>query len=356
MTPDRRVQLDRVFELRQTRVDQVIADMRGALIVGVGALGELQCRVGHFVFRTAAVFRNRLDHVPVTIARGEIHLRVGAARIAAQHAFDRAQGFDEIAPIDDAQRAQAADAVAHRHLIGGLLLVFRLDRLRGRRAGFGERLFDPRHRQRERITVTLQAPHEFRDERAAHRRTRTRHVGDDEDQILGILLDHFDNAIGPRVGEVAIGAVGGNVRRDASQVFDQRETQHDRNGPQFTDRQRGDTLICRDESLETVERDAPVAVRDRFGGNVVDARKTAFQLRQFPAIALGQMPARRADLLLDDVEIVEQPVAGRRDSAIVGDRIGEHGRGLDQDRFVFGQARQQPVRHVFGRFLMRSGQ
>ena len=55
--------------------------------------------------------------------------------------------IDELAPIHDREQTQAADAVADRHLVRGLLLVFRLHQLRDRQTRFGQRLFDPRQRQ-----------------------------------------------------------------------------------------------------------------------------------------------------------------------------------------------------------------
>src|SRR3546814_14126904 len=63
-------------------------------------------------------------HVAVAVAGGEIHRRVDAGRIFAQALLDQAAVLDEIAPVDRRQRAQAADAVADRDLIGGLLLRF----------------------------------------------------------------------------------------------------------------------------------------------------------------------------------------------------------------------------------------
>ena len=49
------------------------------------------------------------------------------------------------------------------------------------------------------------------------------------------------------------------------------------------------------------------------------------------------------DLLLDQVEIVEQPFGRRRYPAIVPGRRGQQLAGIDQDRFVVVQARQQEI-------------
>src|SRR3546814_2792729 len=66
--------------------------------------------------------------------------------------------------------------------------------------------------------------------------------------------------------------------------------------------------------------DPAVAVRDRVERDVVHARqpvgRAAVQARQFAAVALGQVAPRDAHLLLDQVEVVEQPVARRRQAAL----------------------------------------
>jgi hypothetical protein len=49
----------------------------------------------------------------------------------------------------------------------------------------------------------------------------------------------------------------------------------------------------------------------------------------------------RANLLFDEIEIVEQPFPGRRDPAVRLDRGRQQVAGLDQDRLVLGQPLQK---------------
>ena len=90
-----------------------------------------------------------------------------------------------------------------------------------------------------------------------------------------------------------------------------------------------------------------VAMRHRFQRDVIDARQagrlTARQARQLAAVARRQVPAGGADLLLDQVEIVEQPFTGRRDRALGLDRRGEQIEGAQQGLLVRRQPRQQEV-------------
>ena len=66
---------------------------------------------------------------------------------------------------------------------------------------------------------------------------------------------------------------------------------------------------------ETLRIDPAIAMGDRLQSDIIDARKTgggsSRKKRQFPAIAFGKMTPGRADLLLDQIEIIEKPFAGR---------------------------------------------
>jgi outer membrane protein OmpA-like peptidoglycan-associated protein len=56
------------------------------------------------------------------------------------------------------------------------------------------------------------------------------------------------------------------------------------------------------------------------------------------------VPARRADLLVDQVQVVEQPLAGRRDAVAGADRLGQQRATVVQYRLVRIQPPQQRIR------------
>src|SRR5438046_197539 len=91
-----------------------------------------------------------------SIAAGASDGVVDARGIGAEDRLDRAQRLDEAAPVGRKQQAQAADAVADRHLVAGLLLVFRLHQLLDGEPCFGEALLEPGHGQRERGALALE--------------------------------------------------------------------------------------------------------------------------------------------------------------------------------------------------------
>ena len=88
-------------------------------------------------------------------------------------------------------------------------------------------------------------------------------------------------------------------------------------------------------------------MRDQFQGDAVGARKTdgqaARQQRQFAAVRGRQQTPDRADLLFDQVEIVQQPFGGRFDTAVLS--VGRRHQiiRLDQHPLVLVQSRQQFV-------------
>ena len=66
---------------------------------------------------------------------------------------------------------------------------------------------------------------------------------------------------------------GGDAHRDAAQILDQRQTQHDGDGPQLAQPQRGDRLVRRDETAETVRIHPSIAVGDGLKRDVIHARQ-----------------------------------------------------------------------------------
>lgn len=86
---------------------------------------------------------------------------------------------------------------------------------------------------------------------------------------------------------------------------------------------------------------------DRFERKVIHTRKfggrSVRQTGQFAAVALGQMPLGRANLLFDQVEVVEQPFRGRRDPTVRRHRRSQQITNFYEDAFVLAQPCQQVV-------------
>ncbi len=139
-----------MFQFTAAVVDQVIADVRAAVGLAQRCRArprEVDGAVGHLFFGQPACFGDRLNHMAIAVATGEIHAGIGGDRVAAQGAFDHAHRFDELAPVQRAQQAQAADAIADRDLVSRLLLIAGADQLLDVETRIGQLLFDPGQRQ-----------------------------------------------------------------------------------------------------------------------------------------------------------------------------------------------------------------
>ena len=370
---------DRRFQALAARPDQVVADMAETLVAagsGTGGGRQRDGLPGDLDLRRPRQPRHPLDRMAVAVAGGEVHLRMNAGRVAAQRLLDARQRLDEIAPVHRAEQAQAADAVGHRHLVGRLLLALGMHPLLDRRAAFAEALLQPGQRQRERRALALQPARELGHEGARQRRLGARHVGDEQDQLARRLLGRLQHAGGPGRGEVAVDAAGGDERADAAQVLDQRQPEHDRHRPQLAEQQRLHRLVGGDEARQRAARQPGVGVRDHLQRERIDARlaglrrmrrgaadraapvaggrrggivdrgrrqRIADQPRQLAAVAPGQVAPGGAHLLLDQVEVVEQPFGGRRHAPFGGRGAGELSVDAGQHALVVGQPGEQPV-------------
>ena len=308
---------------------------------------ELDGLFGDLRFGQSALAGDPFDGVAVLVSCRERHRAIDVRWIRAQRFLDDADVFDEIAPVDCGQEAETRDAVADRHLVRCLTLILRLDQLLDRPMRFPEPLLDPGQRERQRRGLALQSARELRHERARHRRQRSSHVRDDQDEAFRIPLRGRHHAIGPDIGEITLRPAGGDVDADAPEVFDQRESQHDRDRPELTELQRGHRLVCGDEAVEAVGVDPAVAMRDRRERDVIDARQTCRwtggQAWELAAVPAWQVPPGRADLFFDQMEVVEKPFASRTDP-LIGRCCGRQAPGdVDQDDFVRGEPREQLI-------------
>ncbi len=71
-------------------------------------------------------------------------------------------------------------------------------------------------------------------------------------------------------GAVPLDRAGGDPDSDATQILDQRQPQHDGDGPQFPQLQRRHRLVGRHETGKALGVDPAVAVRDRLEREIVD--------------------------------------------------------------------------------------
>src|SRR5207244_3617634 len=103
----------------------------------------------------------------------------------------------------------------------------------------------------------------------------------------------------------------------STNVFDEAEAKHRRDRPQLAHSQRHYRLIFANEKRDVVEIEVTFGVSNQLDGDFVGARisgeSSCRELGQLFVVALGKARPDLSDVLLDDVEIVEQPVPRRTD-------------------------------------------
>ena len=98
--------------------------MMVTIVIGSIPMGKLNSLARYLSFRQGTTFCQPVDNMPIAIPGNKIHVAVNIVNILQQHMFNMAHGFDKYFPVHRAQKSQAANRIADRNLIGGLLLGF----------------------------------------------------------------------------------------------------------------------------------------------------------------------------------------------------------------------------------------
>ena len=127
--------------------------------------------------------------------------------------------------------------------------------------------------------------------------------------LIGRLAVHSQQAIGNAVRLFPLHTTAHDAARGAPQVLDEHDSQCDRNRPQLADRQGLHALIGVHETTQRFDFETTVTVcdtgpRDAEDTGIADER-TVGELRQLPIEARRQIAADFADLLFDQMVIVE---------------------------------------------------
>ena len=165
---------------------------------------------------------------------------------------------------------------------------------------------------------------------------------------------HAEEPVGQRVRFLALGAARHDALRPAPEILHEHDPQRDRDRPQLADRQRLNPLVRAHEPAQHLGVETAVGMRDEGPGDAEDPRiageGSGSELRELPVVGRGQIIADLADLLLDEVIVVEQPFGGRRDRAALADCVRDRAIGVEQGRFVLLQAggERPPARRLRG--------
>jgi hypothetical protein len=289
-----------------------------------------------------------LDGPPVAVPRREVLVVVDPGRVVAESALDQAHGLHELLPVHRVDRGEAADAVPHRDPVGPLRERVGLEEPGHGRAALHELLLDPRQDERQRWRLPLEPFEQLLDEGCRKVLVRLGELGEQMRQPPGRRVGRFEQLLGPGDRGVAVRAPPRDPRGHAAEVLQECQAQHDRKRPELAERKRLHLLIGRDVPRDGLGVHAAVQVGDQLEGHVVDPREPgicpAGQLRQLPAVLRRKVAPRERGLLLDEVEVVEEPLRRERDPPSFRRRLRDDVVCLAEHALVVVEPREQPVR------------
>jgi len=232
------------------------------------------------------------------------------------------------------------------------------DRIRGR-AGRCQAVLEPYKRGRGARILVAQPMQQL-----DHERRRQRHavqLVQDFRHGFSAACARTEQPVGEAVGLLADGPPARNQVGRTPQVLDQHDSQRDGDGPELADRKRLHALVRADEPGKQLRVEATVRVGDECPGDPehawISGQRTLCKLGQLSVIARRQVVADLADLRLDDVVIVDQPLCGGRACASLGNCPGNGAVGLEQGPSIVAQTRdQRPDRDGPGRHMLGDGQ
>src|SRR5690606_39714814 len=121
--------------------------------------------------------------MPIAVARGKVHLRVGSAMILPENRFHGTEFLYKVTPIGRGQVAKRFNAVPHGNLIDGKFLIFLPYQVVARRARSRQMLFQPVEYQGERWPFALYLPNETCNERTVEDRICFGHLRNGQDEF-----------------------------------------------------------------------------------------------------------------------------------------------------------------------------
>ena len=267
-----------------------------------GRLSEPDRALRDVDFVNARSLGQLFDRLAVAISRRQIHVRVRRRRIFAQNALDAADRFHEERPIEGRQHAHRGDDVRDRQLIDRLPMLFDADQFVGRFPLRRDERPDPPPRRRRSHGLIAKAVKHFDDE-------GRRRFGREMERGFRFLGRHQTGRELPRRFPFLLRAQ--RLHREPAEIFHQRQTQHDRDGPELADCQRHHILIRVGKTPERVVIESSSRVGDKIARQQIDARiappAACRNRRQLFVILPRQAPPNFLNLRPDDVMVVAEP-------------------------------------------------
>ena len=340
-----------LFEQEPPARNQVVPDVMAPVVLGRRQLrlageGDGAARDRHF--RLLRAPRQLLDGMAVAVARRKIHLDVRAGRIFSKRLLDQSDAIEKQRPLNRREQSHARDHVPDRELIGRFALMLDPQHLLRSVALRLQRTLQRLPGGSRRGGLIAQPLQQFDDEGRRQSSVRLELGPEELVDGAGRIRSPVRQERDPPASLAAAAARRHHAVGQPAQFLDQRDAKHDGHRPRFAHRERRDALVRGHEVHERVEIQPAGRVRDQLARDHVDARvarqRTARELRKLDVVLLGQIASNLADLILDDVIVVAQPVFGAdRWRAGAGLGLKELVRGVQLPRALVETGKERPA-------------
>jgi hypothetical protein len=288
-----------------------------------GRAGQLHGLARHLELSSLRSPGQHLHLCPVHVARGEIHR--GEPRNGSEHFVHHTDALEKLGPVDGGEPPHAGDDVADRDVRLGLRLVCLGYDLVGGRPLRSKVLVEPVEGGRDGHCLVTKPLDQLHGERAGQRGVTqaTQNLIDRLRRSTAETQKPVRHLVGPGAG-----VAGTDHRlREPPQVFQQRHPKVDGDGPELPDAERLDVLVHADESPQRFQLEPTVGMGHVGPGQPVDARiplevtlgDLGQQAVEAPREVIPDLPV----LFVHDEEVVENPLFGRRDLALLPNRFDD---------------------------------
>jgi hypothetical protein len=178
--------------------------------------------------------------------------------------------------------------------------------------------------------------------REGPRQIRLVHLRQNRCHWLRFALGGAQEPVGQDVGLLPCRSAAHYSIGQSPQVLHQHDPQRDRDRPELADGQRLHSLVGAHEPPQHLRVVSAVGMRDESPGEAEDARisfqRSVRELRKLAVEAGWKIALDLADLLIDDVKIVDQPLGRRRDRTILLGRLRQRAIGIEQNLAIVPQS------------------
>ncbi|MCX6339076.1 MAG: hypothetical protein NTX71_04050 [Candidatus Aureabacteria bacterium] len=245
----------------------------------------------------------------IPVFGGKVHAMIDARRVIAQHRLDPALALEGLTPFQPRELPEAGDRVGDGDLVGGLPGLFPDDDVTERTTQLA---LQPALHRGQRDLLIVQMLGDLEGEMRARCGLLACQLSQDKEQLVGVAAGGGEQAVGPEVRTFALAQPLINLFGQPSKNVQQPDAQHQRNRPEFTDRQRRNRLIGRQEVIDIVAVEPAVGMLDQRRGKVVDPgfahARLSREHRELMIILFRQVQPDVIDLTLYDVGIIEDPL------------------------------------------------